>query len=63
MFSDLTPRSAVRSGYFTFRVNAAERDFMKAAASDADLSVGQWLRKVLAKETRSGELDEEQVIA
>jgi hypothetical protein len=64
MFTDPRPRSAPRSAHLTFRLTLAERKIVQAAASDADLSVGQLIRRALAYETsRDGKRDEETTVA
>jgi predicted HicB family RNase H-like nuclease len=53
-------RPTPRSDHLAFRVTRAEREFVQAAATNAGISVGQLIRRAVARET---ERDEEPVSA
>jgi hypothetical protein len=59
MLEEPTPRSA----FLSFRVTPDEREFVQTVASDAGLSVGQLIRRALARETCVNERDEDAVVA
>ena len=52
-----------RSRNLCVRLTEAEMGLLEAMAADHDITVAQFVRKALARETRAGERDEESVAA